>query len=363
MKKLFVFAAALLALASCSKNEEPQAIVETREISFAPAATETRATQANEITVANLTEFAVSGFVKANAGTYSNGTNNKIFDNVTVRTADQTVTTASIFSIVNNAEIEYWAELSDYKFSAVYPVPETFSYSYAWTTGTTFEQKITGFSIQNNHETPDLLVAKEATATTIAAQTTNTAVGLNFYHMLSRVKFSFQNTFVDDNISFEVSNIQLLDVTKKADATISLGTDGKLVATWAPNGSEVTNVNFYDSKNEVLINMPEAQTDTLASVYRLIIPQTASYKVAFDLVVKSEGNVIATVKFADVEDADHSAVVLNSTEFKNGQSYVFNAKVNENVLTNDLHPITFTVNVEPWANDFVADDDIFTPNN
>ena len=80
MKKLFVFAAALLALASCSQGDEPQAIVETREISFAPIANETRATAVDETKTETLQNgFAVWGDVKeTTAGSFA-----EVFKNIT----------------------------------------------------------------------------------------------------------------------------------------------------------------------------------------------------------------------------------------------------------------------------------------
>ena len=58
MKKLFILAAAIVAFASCSKNEPQATVVPTREIKFATAA-ETRATTA---TVETATTLQTNGF-------------------------------------------------------------------------------------------------------------------------------------------------------------------------------------------------------------------------------------------------------------------------------------------------------------
>ena len=129
MKKYFIMAVAVLATLTACQPDEPQTVVQTREICFAPAATQTRATAAEAITVANLKQFAVSAFVTTNGGIWS--ADNKIFDNTAVQTSDETTTNASIFEVVDPDEVKYWAESSDYKFSAVYPVPTPdWSYSY-----------------------------------------------------------------------------------------------------------------------------------------------------------------------------------------------------------------------------------------
>ena len=57
MKKLFILAAAIVAFASCSKNEEPTAMVPTREIQFATAA-QTRA----DMTVVDVKYLQDNGF-------------------------------------------------------------------------------------------------------------------------------------------------------------------------------------------------------------------------------------------------------------------------------------------------------------
>jgi hypothetical protein len=63
MKKYFIMAVAVLATLTACQPDEPQTVVQTREISFAPAATETRATAVKEYTITDLQNngFAVWG--------------------------------------------------------------------------------------------------------------------------------------------------------------------------------------------------------------------------------------------------------------------------------------------------------------
>jgi hypothetical protein len=51
-------------------------------------------------------------------------------------------------------------------------------------------------------------------------------------------------------------------------------------------------------------------------------------------------------------------IVLNSTQFKNGQSYLFNAKIDGDLLKNEIFPIQFDVEVTKWADDTTVDTDI-----
>lgn len=364
MKKLFVFAAAILALASCSQGDEPQAIVETREISFAPAATETRAKTVDETTTANLGNFAVWGYVKAN-----DNFNSAVFSNTLVK---KTATNKSDFSTVEvdvwqpeGGDVKYWSPGGEYWFSALYPqfAENGPIYSFS-TTGTAHTQSISNFSIVDNGvATKDVVVARPIKATVEANSQSRVAVGLTFDHMLSRVRFSFENTFADDNVTIKISNVQLNNVIATADANIVTTTErgDTLVANWTSKVKDLI-VNFQDASE---VSDAVGQNGKFTTEYRLFIPdkdivQKGAYTLTFTLDVYADNVLVLTKTYTVDNPAEHcEAVGLKEFKYENGRSYLFNAKINGNLLKEEIYPIQFDVKVTPWATDYTIDDDIF----
>lgn len=355
MKKLFVFAAALLALASCSQGDEPQAIVETREISFAPIANETRATAVDETKTETLQNgFAVWGYVKeTTAGSFA-----EVFKNTTVKYVDATNVSTSDFGNVTKVwqpeggDIKYWAPNSTYWFSALYP-QNAAEYSFT-TDGTNHTQTITGFSIVDGGvNTKDIVVAQPARAI-LEDKHTRPAVGLTFDHMLARVRFAFRNGFDDNNVTIEISNVELNGLLAKADANITSG-----VASWE-NTSGNIKLDFQDKDDVFTLtnnSIGEAvEKDTIATQYRLFIPTSVekdAYKLSFDLVVKADGVTVLTKSYtvAVYENENNDAVGLKAVDYKNGKSYLFSATINGNLLQEEIFPINFDVKVTDWAAD------------
>ena len=361
MKKLFVFAAALLALASCSQGDEPQAIVETREISFAPAATQTRATDVKEYTIDNLIEkgFAVWGYVTAN------GTSNwdALFTNTKVVYGAADAFGEGNFNTETDkvwqpegGDIKYWAPKSDYIFSAIYPQNAA-----KYTFGNDKTQTITGFTIVDGGlETEDLLVSQVANAELGEGVQKRVAVGLTFDHMLARVHFQFTNTFADENVTIEVRNVKLHGAIAKADATIDAG-----VATWK-NPENTVSLNFQDEENDVLTipakKSTEADYHSDITKYRLFIPTTIAdggYTLTFDLDVLADGVTVLTKSYKVNGTGVEAPIALKGAEYKNGKSYLFNANISGDLLKNEIFPIQFDVKVTDWAGDTTVDDDIF----
>ena len=330
MKKLFVFAAALLALASCSQGDEPQAIVQTREICFAPAA-QTRAVATaivEDETTLETNGFSVWGYMMTDPLA-------TVFEKVDVAYDN------GIWSPSAAADVKYWSAGNDYWFSAM--APKSLENLYSFTTnGTDHQQTITGFEINVDATTPDLIVARPVSTQLGNNDETHTPVGLTFDHMLSRVKFTFTNKFADDNVTIYVSNVTLNGVLAKGDATID--EDGK--ASWSKNGDATKNVTFYETTTEVLASA--AYEKMGETVYRYIIPQNdAVYSVSFHLEIKADNQTIAT--------KDYTNIALNETDFVNGQGFVFNANIKEEIIEDELYPITFTVTVTDWKDNDPVD--------
>lgn len=369
MKKYFIMAVAVLATLTACQPDEPQTtIVETREISFAPAATQTRATPVDETVVSDLENngFAVYGWVKPTA----DGQYQQIF-------AGEAVTLQQNTNVwqPTGADVKYWAPNSDYWFSALYPRGAA---NYQFTTSVEntevkHTQTITNFSI-DPVDTKDIVVARPSKAV-LAEEQQRAAVGLVFDHMLSRVHFSFTNTFADNNVTIEISNVVLHNVVKTANATISAGTiddntfanvgdDATAVgmATWTKSNEDKTTLNFCDVQEDVFTLVKDAVGTT---AYRLFIPTEAvasEYKLAFDLAVKADGVTVLTKQYTIADDQintnDAIGLIVPNDGYKSGQSYIFNANISGNILTNEIYPITFTVKVTDWAADETVDADI-----
>jgi hypothetical protein len=218
----------------------------------------------------------------------------------------------------------------------------------------------------------------------LADEQQRAAVGLVFDHMLSRVHFSFTNTFADNNVTIKISNVVLHNVVKTAKATISAGTiddntfadvddDATAVgmATWTKLNDDKTTLNFCDRNDVLSIAAKQANDNEYKSAlteYLLFIPTTAiagEYKLAFDLAVEADGVTVLTKQYTIADDQidtnDAIGLIVPDGGYKSGQSYIFNANISGNILTNEIYPITFTVKVTDWAADHTVDDDIFTP--
>ena len=354
MKKYFIMAVAVLATLTACQPDEPQTtIVETREISFAPAATQTRATAVDETTTENLGDFAVWGYVGANGNFTSAVFSKTTVTKTATNTSDFSATSKAVWQPVGG-DVKYWAPNSTYWFSAMYPLSEAGKYSFS-TDGTTHIQKITAFAIaEGGVSTKDIVVARPAKAT-LGNEQQRPAVGLTFDHMLARVRFAFRNGFADKNVTIEITNVELNGLIAQADATIA--SDGK--AAWN-NSTDNIKLDFQD-KNDIFTlennSIGEAvEEDTVATQYRLFIPTSVvenAYKLSFDLVVKADNVTVLSKSYTmDVDDdPNNDAVGLKAVEYENGKSYLFSATINGNLLNEEIFPINFDVTVTDWAAD------------
>ena len=332
MKKLFILAAAIVAFASCSQNE-PQTVVQTREICFAPSATETRAaaTATEEGNLATLTSngFAVFGFQGAD----------QIFDNtlVTHSTKNEILTglglteTANAWAPAKAADVRYWADAT-YKFSGVYPVDNT-----GYKMDKDGKQEITSFA---NDGTKDLLVSNVVTVANVAD--TKTAVALRFDHMLSRVKFTFTNKFTGNEV-MEISGVKIKGVAKDGSATIATGegtADSKTAPTWTAGSDNIT-LEFGEMSSQTTENRFAKEAKDV-TVYKYIIPENnTEYTIDFNVVVYSAGVQVAAKEYKDVR------IKTEAYNFEPGKSYTFNANIAADDAGN-IYPIEFTVEVSAW---------------
>jgi hypothetical protein len=197
---------------------------------------------------------------------------------------------------------QYWIAGAIYNFSAVAPVTDGH-----WTM-TTADKVATTLSFTNDGVT-DLLYAQNPVYTAVT-EGTNGTVGFTFRHVLSKVKFSFENKYAATNSSIRVKNIQITDAytqgsvelnattstwTPVADSnnlTLNFGmaTDNQ-ATTDAKENAEVafTNGQTYESQKELLM-IPGAG----ATSYTVDSTQMNGYTVKFTVELLVNGAVIKT---------------------------------------------------------------------
>ena len=334
MKKYFIMAVAVLATLTACQPDEPQTtIVETREICFAPAATQTRAaataTEEGNLATLTLNGFAVFGFQGED----------QIFDNtlVTHSTKNETLAglgleeTTNAWAPAAAANVRYWA-IENYKFSGVYPATNN-----GYSMDEDGKQTITNFV---NDGTKDLLVSNVNSVNNTTLQ--KSQVALRFDHMLSRVKFTFTNKFTGNEL-MEISGVKINGVANDGSAEIETGdgtADTKTAPTWTAGSEDITLV-FGEMSSQTTENRFAKETQDV-TVYKYIIPENdTEYTIDFNVVVYSEGVQVAAKEYTGVR------IKKEAYDFEPGKSYTFNA----NIAADDageIYPIEFTVEVSAW---------------
>ena len=228
MKKVIFALAAVVALAACS-NEQTVSFDKGTAIGFDTfVENSTRSKYDPSYTNDNLfANFGVFGTVEG-----AELFNNKI------------VTGSEIKGTWTYEGTQYWIAGAKYNFAAVAPktvkvndvdTPVYTDASYAVTSTVVEGEKVyngtTILSFVNNGKI-DLLYA-EATAEGLAGSgdaenPANAKVGFNFRHVLSKVKFSFENAYNASNTTIRVKDVKITDAYASGVATLNANT------AWAP---------------------------------------------------------------------------------------------------------------------------------
>lgn len=323
MKKIMICALAVGMFTACSQEETLSTQAPT-QISFAGAFVEnaTRAAVDPSITTANITNFDVWGFMEEPSG--------KVFDREAVTKSGSDWTYANT---------QYWVPGKNFYFAAVAPTNKeqiAVDYTNASTLGL---GKIT--FTNNSNGNVDLLYSAVGPVKADEMIASEAPVKFTFHHMLSKVKFTFKNTFTNDNAKIIISNIQM---TAPAKGTIDVAqdlwwegykwqhdataTDIKLAfGGMADNLTELTRGASVESANECLTIPAQA---------------TEEYTVTFNVTVKM-GDVVA---FENQVKTAH----IKGVELERGKAYNFTAELNASNFSDKaeedpLKPITFAVDV------------------
>ena len=310
-KSLFVLGVAVAALASCT-NEEVTEVAQNRAIGFNSFLG--NKTKATDVETADLTDFYVFGSYDNDASI--------VFSNTKV-----TGTNGGTYTPATTA---YWQTGKNYAFAA-----------YAdgnggqLTNGISFANgalSISNYSVDNAKD----LIAATATATAPAAGSDNQSVPLTFYHLLSKVKFTFTTVASPEGYRMEVSNLKFNGIKTGASCTFS---NNSISTAWSGTTGEYT----VATLNDYAVTGGSAATEEI-----FVIPQNnAAITASFTVTVYDQetDTQIATKPYSNV-----SLAVPDNNAWTNGYAYNYTAIINPDDVNDQLESITFTVTeVDEWA--------------
>lgn len=335
MKKTFLAIALAATMISCSKDEVVSKHQEAIGFDKTFVNNSTRSVSDPSFSSAEggnmFDDFAVFGFVEGAV----------LFDGTQVsKDIENTDLTKTDWKY---AGTQYWIAGANYNFNAVAPMTDG-----GWTK-TEATKDATTLSFTNNGTT-DLLYAY---ATQQGAVSNNAAVAFTFRHVLSKVKFSFENAYNATNATIKVKDIQITNPHKTGNVVLN----GSSTA-WSDNataddftldfGMATDDEATDDAKENV--EVAYAYGETYESQKELLLIPSASefeYNVTFKVDLLISGT--------SVKEYTHTASV-NFTPVA-GQSYDIKAVINAKNIdpNNEQEPIEFTVNTLPGWGDTTND--------
>ena len=306
MKKLFIMglAAMGLALTACNSDETVE-MAKGNAIGFKTFVNNsTRA--ANDATTTNLESFKVWGLM------------NKGDKTGTPFVAKEVTKANGTWSYTPPV---YWEK--DYAYSFVALAPNE---AYTFTAPTAINTW-GSLTFDNGDGETDLIYAT-AKQETVPANGCPAPVDLTFNHMLSRVRFQFENGMLDGS-KLTVSNVKINDAYTSGTATLA---EQLADLTWNP----VQGTGAIVFGNAAAMD-PNAKAET---AHKYMIPATKKYNLTFTVTRVHHG----------VTDTYNHTVTLPETTMTQGLSYQFVAKFTAENINPDqvLCPIQFTATVAKW---------------
>ena len=328
MKKLFTILAVAATLVSCAKEDVVREAAR-EAIGFDNAFVEnsTRSVNDPSLTAASLNDFAVFGFVEGNT----------LFDGTKVTKGTATDENGQTSTVWTYTDKQYWIAGAKYNFNAVAP------YTNGGWTKTAATKDATTLSFTNNGTT-DLLYAYAAQEGKVSG---NTAVAFTFRHVLSKVKFSFENAYNATNATIRVKDITITNPHKTANAVLSsttvwsdLTTDSAFTLNF---GMASDNEGTTDAKENVEVAYANNFTYESQNELFLIPSATAyDYNVTFTVELLVSGSVVATYQ--------HTATAAFAPEA--GKAYDIKTTITAKNIdpNNEQEPIEFTVtSIDGWG--------------
>ena len=314
MKKLLLVGIAATAmLASCSNDETVGTPEQNAAISFSSFVD--KSTRAIVSGKDMQDDWAVWGFWDKT---------NKVFDNV-----PQKVNASGIYS-----PTQYWFTKRTYHFVGLSP------YDAVTNANVSIEDEGVNVSLEftNTNGETDLLYTKDDTyGDEMIENIPENPVQMKFDHMLSKVKFTFENAMVTESFKFIVSQIKITNARKTAKLKIY----GENKEWNELNGSMILDFAEANNGNNIKVNANGSSKDLL------IIPSNGDveYNVNFTLTLY-QGET-------EIDTYSHTSTIKNVT-FEKGKSYNFKATITPKNVNPDLDDdvvdteIKFTPEVNPW---------------
>ena len=316
MKKALIAVLALAAVASCNKTEVV-GVTESNAIAFDNAFVDNATKSVNDPSFTNsnlFNDFAVYGFVESAV----------LFDGTQV---SKSITNNDLESAWKYEGTQYWIAGAQYNFNAVAPMTAG-----GWTK-TAADAASTTLSFTNNGTT-DLLYATAAQEGKVSG---NAQVAFSFRHVLSKVKFSFENAYNATNATIRVKDITITNPHKTADVVLTDGTVWRnqtatdlVLAFGMATDDEAT-----DAKENVEVAYAFGKIYESQNELFLIPSDNYEYNVTFNVELLVSDIVVKT--YAHTVKAEFAPAPGNSYDIK----AVINA---ENIdPENEQEPIEFTV--------------------
>ena len=308
---------AVAALAACTTE---QTIVAPQNEAIGFDTFVDNSTRAEDITTNNIANFGVYG-------TVTKGNNSAlIFDNTKVEKNG----TAYTYS-----PAQYWIAAAQYDFLAFapYQTGEGATWTYAPTSAQVAKNGTFSFDNAAAAANQDVVYAYQTKTTEAALTAKPEAVKFTFKHILSKVAFSFTNTFEDGNTSLSVYNVKINNTAKTGTMAIVDGEDKAWVGVdnlVVPFGAEAANA------DDALANGAE-----LKLAHHYVIPAQRAYNITFSVDLYQAGVYLAT----------YNHTIESTINFAKNGNYVLSVKLAPESIDpkNELYPIEFTVNeVEDW---------------
>ena len=345
MKKTLLAILATVAMVACS-NDEIVREAAPEAIGFDNAFVNNSTRSVNDPSYSNTNlfkNFAVYGFVE----------NASLFDNVQV-------SGSALNGEWTYDNTQYWIAGAKYNFAAIAPYAN--GKKGVFSVAKDVENNYVGTTVLpfTNTGTNDVLYAQNAQV--VGAANGNAKVAFTFRHILSKVKFSFENAYNASTATIKVYDVKIENAYATATATL-----GKTSTAWANHAGTLALEFGNASDNEGTANVKEAAEVAYAygATYeslneRFLIPGTApsvtykdknnndvtvnAYKVTFKVDLLVNGTKVKTY--------DHTAYANFAPVA--GNAYDIKTSINAANIdpANEQEEIEFTVTkITDWDND------------
>lgn len=330
-KSFFVLGVAVAALTSCT-NEEVVDMPQSRAIQFGTFVNHSTRSNVTETTEQTLKKFFVFG-------NYGEDTWTPVYTNVEVTGG----TVGEQGQVWTPTQTAYWQKGKKYRFAA-------YSDGGNQNNNVSFkanDQQLV-FNSYTVDNTKDLIVAIPVDVTAKASD--NDPVNLSFYHMLSQVKFTFENKDSHD-YKMKISDIKVNAVkTATGIATYKSTGNGAPAIDWKTKSATKDDYQFKD-----LEDIAEEVKGDSHSTTCFVIPQSnENLEVTFTATFSdNSGKEIASNEFTG--KLAHSGTIEGSkqNEWTSGFKYNYTVEINGSTVKPDLKEqiIEFKViDVDEWMN-------------